>query len=622
MKIIKRDGRIVEYNRKKIENAIMHANNDVAENNRANKRQIDNIIKHIEELNKKRMLVEDIQDMIETELMKIKKYDLAKAYIIYRYKRALVRKSNITDESILSLIKNSSYEKEDNYKNNLVSMQRDLIASEVSKDLTKRVLLPEKISEAHNEGLLYFNNDNYFLQPLINSCIVNYDQLLNDDFLINNVTLNKPTDFVEACNILSQIILNLSVSQYGYQAIDIHYLSKYLKKTEEKFKNNKDLDDIIKTQLSNGIKILLYQINSLGLLKENGIKVTLFLSLINDDNYSFTKIIVKEILEQYTILFKREKNYPNLIYLLDENNTQKDNDSFQITKYIINMINEQIPITLVSKRLMLETQNNNIFSPMGLCHLLPPYKDKNDKYKYLGRFNQGIVTLNLPQIGLASNSDEKTFWFLLEERLDLCKEALMCRYHNLLGTTTTSSPLHYQMGAIATLGNNETIDLLLKNGYSTLTLGYLGLEELVQIIKKASILEKNGTKFAIKVLKYMREKCDLWKKECGLSFVLHGIIDKDIRRNLLKIDKEKFGSLENINDKDCYNASHNVINNNQDIYTTIKVFNNFQSICNGGDISFIETEKIIDYDLIKYIYDNIHIVQINKKEGNINYENK
>ena len=279
MKIIKRDGRIVEYNRQKIENAIMHANNDVTETNRVNKKQIDNIIKHIEELNKKRMLVEDIQDIIETELMKIKKYQLAKAYIIYRYKRALVRKSNITDESLLSLIKNNNYENNNKTNGNILSIQRDLIASEVSKDLTKRVLLPEKISEAHKNGVLYFHNDNFFLQPMINSCLINYQNVLDNNTIINNNELDSPTDFIEACNILAQIILNVSMNQYGEISIDIKHLSKYLKMTLEKYQlNKKNEQKLIQEQLKNGIKIILYQINSLTIIREQSPVITLYLS--------------------------------------------------------------------------------------------------------------------------------------------------------------------------------------------------------------------------------------------------------------------------------------------------------------------------------------------------------
>lgn len=610
MKIIKRDGRIVEYNRQKIENAIMHANNDVTEPNRVNKRQIDNIIKHIEELNKKRILVEDIQDMIETELMKIKKYDLAKAYIIYRYKRALVRKSNITDESILSLIKNNNYENNDAENKNLVSIQRDLIASEVSKDLTKRVLLPEKISEAHQNGVLYFHNDDYFLQPLINSCIVAYHEMLENEINLNNNKIEKANDFIEACNILSQIIFNTAISQYGEQTINIKHLSKYLKETIEKYKLNKINEKIlVENQLKNGIKILLYQINSLINLRNKSPIVTLFLSLEDDEYIEYTKLIIEEILIQYKSIFKNNQSTINIIYMLNENNITPNRKYFHITENVIEIINNNLPITLISSKIMKENYDNNIIYPMGNCHLMPILKDKHNKIILEGRFNQGIVSINLPQIGLEANKDEELFWNLLDEKLDLCFEALMCRYHSLLGTLSNTSPIHWQSGIIKKLNHDEKIDVLLKNGYSTLSLGYIGLNELSLIIKNESITEKKGEKFALKLLKHMRSKCDSWKKDTGISFVLYGIPSKELGKHFLNIDKDKYGIIKNITDKESYNISHN-LESEIDIFEKIKILSQFQNLCSGGDISYLNIKNNDINKIIEYIYENIQCVQI------------
>lgn len=578
MKIIKRDGRIVEYNRQKIENAIMRANNDVIESNRINKRQIDNIIKHIEELNKKRMLVEDIQDMIETELMKIKKYDLAKAYIIYRYKRALVRKSNITDESILSLIKQNNYEKENQEKNELVSIQRDLIASEVSKDLTKRVLLPEKISEAHQKGIIFFHDSEFFLQPLINSCFINYKEILENDIIINENKLNKPTDFIEACNVLSQIIFNVSLNQYGEETINIKHLGKYLKLSKEKYKFNKEN---LKKHLENGIKIIMYQVNSLMLIRKKSPIVNLLLS-VNDE---YTKLISEEIITQYINVFKQNEKNPKLIFILNSQNSGFNNK-------IIDLLNSKSQIYLISQKFIKE----------------------NDICLNEGSFNQGIVSINLSQIGLESNYEEDIFWNLLDERLDLCFEALMCRYHALLGTLSNTSPIHWQTGIISKLNKNEKIDSLLKLNNSTLTLNYIGLNELCYIIKKESIINKEAQKFALKVLKYIRSKCDYWKKNTGINFLISGIPSKEQSKYFLNIDKEKYGIIKNITDKEYYNFSYNT-EDNINAFDKIKQLMPFQNICSGKDITCLNIKNNDNVnEIINFIYENIKYTKINKIE--------
>ena len=595
MKIIKRDGRIVEYNRQKIENAIMHANNDVIEINRVNKKQIDNIIKHIEELNKKRMLVEDIQDMIETELMKLKKYDLAKAYIIYRYKRALVRKSNITDESILSLIKNNNLENDNKNSNNTIAIQRDLIASEVSKDLTKRVLLPEKIIEAHNNGVLFFHDMEYFLQPIINSCSINLEKVFSNKVIINNNILEEPSDFLSACNILAQIIANVSLSQIGEQSINIKHLSKYLKLSDGNIEKQLNKEKRIKEQLlqkeiSNGIKTILYQINTLTLIRKKSPVISLFLSFEDDEYIDYTKMIIKEIFKQYKTF---DNNNLKLIYVLNENNLLDKQDN--LNEEFINILNNKKPLTFISSKIMIEKYDNNIFSPIGYCQIAPLIKEKN-KYILEGRFNQGIVSINLPQIGLECDN-ENSFWNLLEERLDLCFEALMYRYHSLLGVSSNISPIHWQNGVIANLSSNEKIDSLLKNNYSTLSLGYVGLNEITKIIKKVDLSNNEGQRFAIKLLKYIKGKCDNLKKETNLAFGLYAINSEEISKYFINIDKEKYGIIKNIN---------------LDTIKKIEIENQFQDFNSNGGINIIETNLENINEIIEYAYNNILCCEIKK----------
>lgn len=641
MKIIKRDGRIVEYNREKIEKAIMHANNDVLECDRVNKKQIDNIIKHIEELNKKRMLVEDIQDMIETELMKLKKFNLAKAYIIYRYKRALVRKSNTTDESILSLIKNNSQNFDNNSNNqNIVkaSTQRDLIAAEVSKDLTKRILLPEIISEANDNGILYFHNADYFLQPIFNSCLINYQEIFENEIIINEKIIDQPRNFQDACLILSQIIINCSNNQYGGESINIKYLSKYLKIYEDELTNyfqknyeNKIAKDIIKSlineeiknNLQSGVKVLYQQLNTLIDSNNDEKNITFFLHLDDNDKYiDYTKRIIEEIFKQTIEGIKREKeNNENsslikLVYVLDEKNNLTGGKYDYLTKLAIKTTHERLSTSYLSAKKMKENYDGNIFSPIGHCAFLTNFKNKNGLDIYEGRFNQGIVTINLPQVGIIANGDENIFWPLLEERLDLCFEALMCRYHALLGTSSNISPIHWQYGIITKLKKDEKIDNFLKNGYSTLSLGYIGLYEVTKLMKNVSHTNKEGEKFALKLIKFLKTTCDKWQKETKLGFNLYAIDDEKLSNHFALIDKEKYGIIKDITDKEYYTSSFHV-NGKEKInsYEKITFESQFQNISKGGSITYLENQEIEELEnIIKFAYDNIQYISFIEKE--------
>ena len=483
MKIIKRDGRVVEYDREKIRTAIKKANNDVSEEDMASDKEIDSIIKYIESLKKKRLLVEDVQDIIERKLVEANKYELSKAYMLYRYERELIRKANTTDESILTLIKNSNKEvmEENSNKNAVVaSTQRDLIAGEVSKDLTKRILLPEKISEAHENGILHFHDADYFLQPIFNCCLINVADMLDNGTVMNGKLIESPKSFQVACTVLTQIIAAVASSQYGGQSVDIRHLGKYLKRSEDKFRSKltekykgkitkKEIEELVhdrlKEELSSGVQTIQYQINTLMTTNGQSPFVTIFMYLDKDDPYiEYTAMIIEEILNQRYTGIKNEKGvyitpaFPKLIYVLDENNCLNGGKYDYLTHLAVKCSSKRLYPDYISAPKMRENYEGNVFSPMGCRSFLSPWKDKDGNYKFEGRFNQGVVSINLPQIAILANKDEDEFFRLLDERLELCYEALMCRHHALLGTLSDVSPVHWQYGAIARLGKNEPID--------------------------------------------------------------------------------------------------------------------------------------------------------------------
>ncbi len=644
MKIVKRDGRIVDYDRNKIKRAIERANNDVIEAERVNDKQIENIIKHIEQLNKKRMLVEDIQDFIETELMKIKKYELAKAYIIYRYNRALIRKSNTTDESILTLIKNNNKEvmEENSNKNaTIASTQRDLIAGEVSKDLTKRILLPEKISKAHEEGILHFHDADYFLQPIFNCCLINYNDMFENGTVMNGKLIETPKSFLVACTILTQIISAVASCQYGGQSVNIMHLGKYLKKSEdkyrknieEKYKNSLDkntldnlVNDLLQKELKDGVQTIQYQLNTLMTTNGQSPFVTLFLYLDKNDPYiEYTAKIIEEIITQREKGIKNEKGiyvtpaFPKLIYVLDENNNLSGGKYDYLTKLAIKCSSKRLYPDYISAKKMRENYEGNVFSPMGCRSFLSCYKDEDGNYKFEGRFNQGVVSINLPQIAIIADKDEDKFFELLDERLDLCFEALMCRHYALLGTLSDVSPIHWQYGAISRLKKGEKIDKYLKNGYSTISLGYIGIYEMTKLMKGVSHTNPEGEKFALKVMHKLRDKCEEWKKQTGLGFGLYGTPAESLCYRFAKIDKEKFGIIKDVTDKGYYTNSYHVdVREEIDAFSKLKFESQFQTISSGGAISYIEIpnmQKNLEAleEIVKFIYDNIQYAEFNTK---------
>lgn len=644
MKVIKRDGRAVDYNKEKIVTAIEKANKEVRTKQRASKEEIKEIINYIEELDKKRILVEDIQDIIEQKLMDYKKFELAKRYIVYRYTRALVRKQNTTDESILGLIKNQNKElaEENSNKNTvLASTQRDYIAGEVSRDLTKRMLLPEKITKAHEDGILHFHDADYFLQPIFNCCLINIGDMLDNGTVMNGKLIESPKSFQVACTVTTQIIAAVASNQYGGQSVDLKHLGKYLRKSREKFKKELEsnyagklpqeiIDSIVekrlKTELSAGVQTIQYQINTLMTTNGQSPFVTLFLNLDEENEYiEENAMIIEEILKQRYEGIKNEKGvyitpaFPKLIYVLYEHNCLKGGKYDYLTKLAVKCSSKRLYPDYISAKKMRENYEGNVFSPMGCRSFLSPWKDENGKYKFEGRFNQGVVSINLPQIGIIADGDEEKFWKLLDERLELCFEALMCRHYALLGTNSDTSPIHWKYGAIARLKAGEKIDKLLKNGYSTISLGYIGIYEVTKLMKGVSHTTEEGHEFAVRVMKHLREKTDKWKEETGIGFGLYGTPAESLCYRFAKIDKEKFGEIKDITDKGYYTNSYHVdVREKIDAFSKLKFESEFQQISSGGAISYIEIPNMKNNlkaleEIVKFIYENIQYAEFNTK---------
>ena len=644
MKVIKRDGHTVTYDRSKIITAIKKANAEVEPGEKVTDEKIEEIVQGIESKNRPRMLVEDIQDIIEQKLMADGKFVLAKTYIIYRYTRELVRKANTTDDSILSLIKNRNkdvMEENSNKNATVASTQRDLIAGEVSKDLTRRVLLPEKISKAHDEGVLHFHDADYFLQPIFNCCLINISDMLDNGTVMNGKLIESPKSFQVACTVMTQIISSVASSQYGGQSVDIRHLGKYLRKSYNKYKNKlveefgDKIDDAILEQMAqdrlqdelrSGVQTIQYQINTLMTTNGQSPFVRLLLNLDPNDEYiEENAIIVEEILRQRLEGIKNEKGvyvtpaFPKLIYVLDEHNCLKGGKYDYITKLAVKCSAKRLYPDYISAKKMRENYEGNVFSCMGCRSFLSPWKDENGNYKWEGRFNQGVVSLNLPQIGILAKGNEEKFWSMLDERLDLCYEALMCRHNALLGVTSDVSPVHWQYGAIARLKKGEKIDPLLKDGYSTISLGYIGLYEVTKLMTGKSHTEPEGEEFALRVMNRLRKACDTWKEETGLGFGLYGTPAESLCYRFARIDQERFGTIEDVTDKGYYTNSYHVdVREKIDAFSKFRFESQFQTISSGGAISYVEIPNMRHNlealeEIVRFIYDNIQYAEFNTK---------
>ena len=644
MKIIKRDGRIVDFDRQKIMVAIEKANEEVKGRQKASKEDIKEIVKYIEDLDKKRMLVEDIQDIIEEKLMEMEKFELAKKYLVYIYTRALIRKQNTTDETILGIIRNENKElaEENSNKNTLLaSTQRDYIAGEVSRDLTKRLLLPEKISKANEEGVLHFHDADYFVQPIFNCCLINIADMLDNGTVMNGKMIESPKSFQVACTVTTQIIAAVASNQYGGQSVDMKHLGKYLRKSYNKFKEEietkyKDklsqdiIEDLVQTrlkaELKAGVQTIQYQINTLMTTNGQSPFVTLFLHLEPDDPYiKENAMIIEEILRQRYEGIKNEAGiyvtpaFPKLVYVLDEHNCLKGGEYDYLTKLAVKCSSKRMYPDYISAKKMRENYEGNVFSPMGCRSFLSPWKDENGNYKFEGRFNQGVVSINLPQIAIIADGDEETFWKLLDERLELCKEALMCRHYALLGTKSDISPIHWQYGAIARLQKGEPIDKLLYGGYSTMSLGYIGIYEMTKLMTGLSHTDPIGREFAMKVMNRLRETTDKWKAETNIGFALYGTPAESLCYKFARIDKQRFGTIKDITDKGYYTNSYHVdVREKIDAFDKLAFESDFQRISSGGAISYVEIPNMQNNisaleEVVKFIYDNIQYAEFNTK---------
>ena len=643
MQVVKRDGKFADYDRTKIAVAIGKANADVEESERASEKEIKEILEFIEHKNRKRMLVEDIQDIIEERLMAYGHYELAKKYIIYRFTRALIRKANTTDEAILGLIRNSNKDlmEENSNKNALAaSTQRDLIAGEVSKDLTRRILLPEKIAKAHDEGILHFHDADYFIQPIFNCCLINIGDMLDNGTVMNGKMIESPKSFQVACTITTQIIAAVACSQYGGQSVDIRHLGKYLRRSKEKFRKHyaeifpditqeemeKLLADRVQEELRAGVQTIQYQINTLMTTNGQSPFVTLFLYLDKDDEYIEENAqIIMEILRQRYEGIKNEKGvyitpaFPKLVYVLDEHNCLKGGKYDYVTELAVKCSSKRLYPDYISAKKMRENYEGNVFSPMGCRSFLSPWKDENGNYKFEGRFNQGVVSINLPQIALAAEGDEEKFWKLMDERLQLCFEALMCRHNALKGVKSDVSPIHWQYGAIARLDKGETIDKLLYGGYSSISLGYIGLYEVTKLMTGEPQTSPKGEEFALRVMNKLRAATDKWKEETNIGFALYGTPAESLCYRFARIDKEKYGTVKDVTDKGYYTNSYHVdVREHIDAFSKFAFEAQFQKISSGGCISYVEIPNMQHNleamrEVVKFIYDNIQYAEFNTK---------
>ena len=645
MQVVKRDGSIVAFDRSKIVSAIQKANHSVDEEERISQDMIERITCSIEQRHRSRLLVEDIQDMVERQLMEQDKYVLAKNYIIYRYNRALVRKQNTTDESILSLLHNTNKElaEENSNKNTVIaSTQRDYIAGEVSRDLTRRILLPERISKAHDEGVLHFHDADYFVQPIFNCCLINIGDMLDNGTMMNGKLIEFPKSFQVACNVMTQIIANVASNQYGGQSVDVSHLGKYLRRSYNKFKKRitdecqgedvseelieKLTRERLQEELKSGVQTIQYQINTLMTTNGQSPFVTLFLYLKEGDPYiKENAMIVEEILRQRLEGIKNASGvyvtpaFPKLVYVLDENNCLRGGEYDDITRLAVKCSAKRMYPDYISAKKMRENYEGNVFAPMGCRSFLAPWKDENGEYKFEGRFNQGVVSINLPQIGILCKGDEEKFWKMLDERLEICYEALMCRHNALKGVLSDVSPVHWQYGAIARLKKGETIDKFLYGGYSSISLGYIGLYELTILMKGVSQTDPVGEEFAVRVMKHLRETCDRWKAETNIGFALYGTPAESLCYRFARIDKERFGTIPNVTDKGYYTNSYHVdVREEIDAFSKFDFESQFQAISSGGAISYVEIPNMRNNltalaEVVQYIYDNIQYAEFNTK---------
>lgn len=670
MIVMKRDGREDHYSKTKIFNAINKAVKEVT-HGEGDESLATKITTRLESRYRKRnraISVEEIQDDIETELMKEQAFDIAKAYITYRYEHALLRNSNSLDGKIMTIVNGVNEEiiQENSNKNPTInSTQRDYIAGEVSRDLTRKLLLPDDIRQAHDDGIIHFHDSDYFVQHEHNCCLVNLEDMLQNGTVISGTLIEKPHSFATACNIATQAIAQIASNQYGGQSISLTHLAPFVdvsrqrikKQVEEEIKScggdinkvDKIVQGRLKEEINRGVQMIQYQV--LTLMTTNGQTpfITVFMYL-NEAKDQQTKddlaMIIEETVRQRYQGVKNEKGvwitpaFPKLIYVLEEGNITEDSKYWYLTKLCAQCSIKRLVPDYISEKVMLESKidsngEGHCFPCMGCRSFLTPYIDENGNPKYYGRFNQGVVTINLPDVGLSTVKEmegltyvddeqyqkrkEETFWRIFDERLELCHRALRLRHERLLGTLSDASPIHWQYGGLARLKKGETIDKLLYGGYSTLSLGYAGLSECVKAMTGKSHTNPEAEPFALQIMQHMNDKCEEWKKAEDIAYSLYGTPIESTTYKFAKCLQRRFGVIEGITDKKYITNSYHVhVTEKINAFDKLAFESKFQRLSPGGAISYIETANLSDnvdaaLAVIKFIYDNIMYAELNTK---------
>lgn len=657
MKIIKRNGQEAIFDEVKITNAIIGANKEVVETERLSEEEIDNItndIKYKCQKMKRALGVEEIQNLVEDELMKLNAFSVARKYITYRFQRALARQSNTTDDQILSLIEcaNEEVKQENSNKNPTVnSVQRDYMAGEVSKDLTRRILLPEDIVKAHDEGLIHFHDADYFSQHMHNCDLVNLEDMLQNGTVISETMIEKPKSFSTACNVATQIIAQVASSQYGGQSITLSHLAPFVDVSRQKFRKEVkeefetiglELDDEkinalaeerLKKEITKGVQTIQYQVVTLMTTNGQAPFITVFMYLnevpegrLRDD----LAMIIEETLKQRMKGVKNEKGvyitpaFPKLIYALQENNIEPNSQYYYLTELAARCSAKRLVPDYISEKVMKELKvdqngNGQCYPSMGCRSFLTPYIDENGKPKYYGRFNQGVVTINLVDVACSSKRDMNKFWQIFDERLDLCYRALMCRHERLKGTPSDVAPILWQHGALARLKKGETIDKLLYGGYSTISLGYAGLYECVKYMTGKSHTDPSATPFAIEVMQHLNDACAKWKEKENIDFSLYGTPIESTTYKFAKCLQKRFGKIEGVTDKNYITNSYHIhVTEHINAFDKLTFESQFQKLSPGGAISYVEVPDMQDnidavLAVMKHIYNNIMYAELNTK---------
>lgn len=652
MKIIKRNGTEVVFDITKIISAITKANNADDSSKELSREQIVRIAASVEQkcssINRASS-VEEIQDMVEQKIMEQGAFKVAKRYIKYRYNRTLVRRANTTDNQILSLIEcnNEEVKQENSNKNPTVnSVQRDYMAGEVSKDISKRLLLPKEIVKAHEEGIIHFHDMDYYAQHMHNCDLVNLEDMLQNGTVISGTLIEKPHSFSTACNIATQIIAQVASSQYGGQSISLAHLAPFVQVSRNKIRKDvlREVEELhgkldeevisniverrLREEIKRGVQIIQYQVVTLMTTNGQAPFVTVFMYLNEAKNATERRdlaMIIEETLRQRYEGVKNEAGvwitpaFPKLIYVLEEDNIEKGSEYYYLTELAAKCTAKRLVPDYISEKKMKELKEGNCFPVMGCRSCLSPWKDENGNYKFYGRFNQGVVTINLVDVALSSGGDVDKFWEIFDKRLELCYDALMCRHERLKGTLSDAAPILWQYGAISRLKKGEPIDKLLYGGYSSISLGYAGLCECVKYMTGKSHTDPSATPFAIKIMEHMNEACECWKKETNIGFGIYGTPLESTTYRFAKCLQKRFGIIEGVTDRNYITNSYHVhVTEEIDAFTKLSFESKFQALSTGGAISYIEVPNMQQnieavLDVIKFIYDNIMYAELNTK---------